>query len=68
MYFRPDLVDKAVTPWYFKSFWKKAFADLAAQWPNLTDVDDLPASRLGTMLLTRYFFKNRLKCSTGSIL
>ena len=55
MYFRPELVDKAVTPWYFKSFWKTAFADLAAQWPNLTDADDLPASRLGTMLLTRYF-------------
>ena len=54
LYFRAELVDKADTPWYFKAAWKQAFKDLADKWPNVTCADELPASRLGTMLLTRY--------------
>ena len=53
IYFNPVLVQKADTPWYFKRHWKMAFIKLAEQWPNITSIDDLPASRLGLMLLCR---------------
>ena len=54
LYFRPEIIARAATPWWFKSFWKPAFSKLSEDWPNLTLTDKLPASRLGTILSCRY--------------